>query len=67
MDGTNLPRHGGTGRRTNHRTGRLSGRLAPGYALREPATQPNKNKQQLPKERQSTELSGLDFLGRYGC
>ena len=36
MDGTNLPEHGGAGRRTNRRTSRLRGQLAPRYALREP-------------------------------
>ena len=57
-----LPAHGG---RYKHRdggprSGRLTGQLAPGYALRELARQPTETRTNNPKEIQSTEKLGLD-------
>jgi hypothetical protein len=62
VDGTSLPAHGGGHRNRDTRTSRLRGQLAPGYALREPAPQPTRTSNNYPKERQSTELLGLDWL-----
>ena len=63
VDGANVSAHGGgTGQRNRGPgRGRLTGQLAPGYALRELARQPTRTRTNYPEEWHSTENFGLDF------
>ena len=62
MDGKNLPEHGRVREHSDRGPGcgrgRLMGQLAPGYALRELASQLTRTRTNYPEENETTELLG---------